>query len=188
MVRSRVRVRPSRSATLPNTVPPMAQPMRRSDVRTPVQKRVALRASGEPIGMPSSAGTQLGATKLNSRPSKTSKPHPSHAAKITVHWYAVRSQTRRSWPNGTPTDMSRHSTFWRAFLAAAAASLTLVASAAAQAPSAASPAAAPAPAAAAHATDLDALVERALERRNETWRVLHDYVLDERERFALNGP
>ena len=28
---------------------------------------------------------------------------------------------------------------------------------------------------------------RALERRNETWRVLHDYVLDERERFALTG-
>jgi hypothetical protein len=29
---------------------------------------------------------------------------------------------------------------------------------------------------------------RCLERRNETWRVLHDYVLDERERFALEGP
>ena len=29
---------------------------------------------------------------------------------------------------------------------------------------------------------------RALERRNESWRVLHDYVLDERERFALVGP
>jgi hypothetical protein len=29
---------------------------------------------------------------------------------------------------------------------------------------------------------------RALERRNETWRVLHDYVLDERERFSLAGP
>jgi len=29
---------------------------------------------------------------------------------------------------------------------------------------------------------------RALERRNETWRVLHDYVLDERERFGLIGP
>jgi hypothetical protein len=37
-------------------------------------------------------------------------------------------------------------------------------------------------------TDLDALMARALERRNETWRVLHDYVLDERERFALVGP
>jgi hypothetical protein len=37
-------------------------------------------------------------------------------------------------------------------------------------------------------TDLDALMARALERRNETWRVLHDYVLDERERFALLGP
>ncbi len=37
-------------------------------------------------------------------------------------------------------------------------------------------------------TDLDALMARCLERRNETWRVLHDYVLDERERFALEGP
>jgi hypothetical protein len=37
-------------------------------------------------------------------------------------------------------------------------------------------------------TDLDALMARALERRNETWRVLHDYVLDERERFGLAGP
>jgi hypothetical protein len=37
-------------------------------------------------------------------------------------------------------------------------------------------------------TDLDALMARVLERRNETWRVLHDYVLDERERFALAGP
>jgi hypothetical protein len=37
-------------------------------------------------------------------------------------------------------------------------------------------------------TDLDALMARALERRNETWRALHDYVLDERERFSLAGP
>jgi len=37
-------------------------------------------------------------------------------------------------------------------------------------------------------SDLDALMARCLERRNETWRVLHDYVLDERERFALEGP
>ncbi len=37
-------------------------------------------------------------------------------------------------------------------------------------------------------TDLDALMARVLERRNETWRALHDYVLDERERFALVGP
>jgi len=37
-------------------------------------------------------------------------------------------------------------------------------------------------------SDLDALMARALERRNETWRVLHDYVLDERERFGLVGP
>jgi hypothetical protein len=37
-------------------------------------------------------------------------------------------------------------------------------------------------------SDLDALMARCLERRNETWRVLHDYVLDERERFGLEGP
>ena len=37
-------------------------------------------------------------------------------------------------------------------------------------------------------TDLDALMARVLERRNETWKALHDYVLDERERFALTGP
>jgi hypothetical protein len=41
---------------------------------------------------------------------------------------------------------------------------------------------------AAQPSDLDALMGRVLERRNETWRVLHDYVLDERERFALVGP
>ena len=37
-------------------------------------------------------------------------------------------------------------------------------------------------------SDLDALMAKVLERRNETWRALHDYVLDERERFALVGP
>ena len=37
-------------------------------------------------------------------------------------------------------------------------------------------------------TDLDALMARVLERRKDTWRALHDYVLDERERFALIGP
>lgn len=49
------------------------------------------------------------------------------------------------------------------------------------------PAAAQVPAAAPD-TDLDALMARVLERRKDTWRVLHDYVLDERERFALVGP
>ena len=37
-------------------------------------------------------------------------------------------------------------------------------------------------------SDLDALMAKVLERRNETWRQLQDYVLDERERFALLGP
>src|SRR6185503_19096708 len=156
----------------PKTVPPTAQPMRRSDVRIPVQKSVALRASGEPIGRPSRAGTQLGATKLNSRPSKTSKPQPSHAAKTTAHWYPVRSQTRRP---PLASDMAVDSIRWPAGTTWAVAVLALLftfigSSARAQ------------------ETDLDALMARALERRNETWRVLHDYVLDERERFSLAGP
>ena len=37
-------------------------------------------------------------------------------------------------------------------------------------------------------TDLDALMAQVLERRNATWQALHDYVLDERERFGLAGP
>ena len=37
-------------------------------------------------------------------------------------------------------------------------------------------------------SDLDALMARVLERRNQTWKALHDYVLDERERFGLSGP
>ena len=141
-------------------------------MRTPVQNRVALRASGVPMGSPSSVGTQLGATKLNSRPSKTSKPQPSQAAKTTVHWYPVRSQTRRPPP---ASDMAVDSTRWPArtgWTAVALAVLfTFIGSSAR-----------------AQETDLDALMARVLERRNETWRALHDYVLDERERFGLSGP
>jgi hypothetical protein len=37
-------------------------------------------------------------------------------------------------------------------------------------------------------SDLDALMARVLERRSETWRALHDYILSERERFELIGP
>ena len=36
--------------------------------------------------------------------------------------------------------------------------------------------------------DLDAFMARVLERRDETWRTLHDYVLDESEQFRLLGP
>ncbi len=141
-------------------------------MRTPVQNRVALRASGVPMGSPSSVGTQLGATKLNSRPSKTSKPQPSQAAKTTVHWYPVRSQTRRPPP---ASDMAVDSIRWAArtgWTAVALAVLfTFIGSSAR-----------------AQETDLDALMARVLERRNETWKALHDYVLDERERFGLSGP
>lgn len=42
--------------------------------------------------------------------------------------------------------------------------------------------------AAAQESDLDALMAKVLERRSETWKALHDYVLDEREAFALVGP
>jgi hypothetical protein len=37
-------------------------------------------------------------------------------------------------------------------------------------------------------SDLDAFMARVLERRDEAWRKLHDYVLDENERFEIVGP
>jgi hypothetical protein len=43
-------------------------------------------------------------------------------------------------------------------------------------------------AAAAPQTDLDEFMERVLERRDENWKKLHDYVLDETERFEILGP
>jgi hypothetical protein len=55
-------------------------------LRTPVHLKVAALAAAEPMGRSSSVGTALGATKLNSRPSNTSKPQPSQAANSTVHW------------------------------------------------------------------------------------------------------
>lgn len=36
--------------------------------------------------------------------------------------------------------------------------------------------------------DLDAFMAKVLERRAETWRRLHDYILDEREKFEVRGP
>ena len=75
-----------RSATCPKTMPPIAQPTSSTEVRMPVHCSVATLAAGEPMVSPSSVGTQLGATKLKSWPSKTSNPHPSQAAKRTVHW------------------------------------------------------------------------------------------------------
>ena len=62
IVSSSVRVRPMRSHTRPNTMPPIAQPTSRSDVSTPVHCSVAALASGLPSGRWSSVGTQLGAT------------------------------------------------------------------------------------------------------------------------------
>jgi hypothetical protein len=37
-------------------------------------------------------------------------------------------------------------------------------------------------------TDLDTFMARVLERRNENWRTLHDYILSEREEFQVLGP
>ncbi len=37
-------------------------------------------------------------------------------------------------------------------------------------------------------TDLDAFMARVLERRNENWKTLHDYILSERESFRIQGP
>lgn len=45
----------------------------------------------------------------------------------------------------------------------------------------------PAPAIAAP-SDLDAFMAQVLERRNDAWRALHDYILSEREHFELLGP
>jgi hypothetical protein len=44
------------------------------------------------------------------------------------------------------------------------------------------------PAPAREQSDLDALMATVLQRRDENWRRLHDYVLREKEVFALNGP
>ena len=44
------------------------------------------------------------------------------------------------------------------------------------------------PARQAPGTDLDQLMERVLARRDENWKKLQQYVLDERETFALAGP
>ena len=86
IVSSSVRFRPMRSAMRPNRIPPADQPSSNIDVRMPPHLSVAAFAADDPIGSPSSVGTQLGATKLNRRPSNTSKPQPSQAANSTVHW------------------------------------------------------------------------------------------------------
>ena len=44
------------------------------------------------------------------------------------------------------------------------------------------------PARQASGTDLDQLMERVLARRDENWKKLQQYVLDERETFDLAGP
>ena len=36
--------------------------------------------------------------------------------------------------------------------------------------------------------DLDAFMAKVLEKRNENWRTLHDYILSERETFEILGP
>ena len=36
--------------------------------------------------------------------------------------------------------------------------------------------------------DLDAFMAKVLERRNDNWRTLHDYILSEREQFLITGP
>ena len=46
----------------------------------------------------------------------------------------------------------------------------------------------PPPTAAPALGDLDAFMARVLEKRNENWRTLHDYILSERETFELLGP
>ena len=61
----------------------------------------------------------------------------------------------------------------------------LILGAPAASPSAEAPAA---PAAPAFQSDLDAFMERVLARRDENWKKLQQYILDEDERFQLLGP
>ncbi len=65
----------------------------------------------------------------------------------------------------------------------AAAAVALPVTARAQQPAAAAKAAEPA-----GLNDLDAFMARVLERRDESWRKLHDYILSEREAFQILGP
>ena len=62
MVSSSVRVRPIRSATLPNRTPPIAQPTSSTEVKIPVLCSVAAFAYADPSGSSKSVGTQFGAT------------------------------------------------------------------------------------------------------------------------------
>ena len=86
MVANSARLRPMRSAIQPNSTPPAAQPTSSIEVSAPIQNTTAWCAAGEPGGRCSSTGRQLGATKLNSSASKTSKPQPAQPAAITSQW------------------------------------------------------------------------------------------------------
>jgi hypothetical protein len=85
MVSISTRLRPKRSEIGPKITPPAAQPSSSSELRIPVQYGSAALASSPPMGTPNKVGMALGATKLNSSPSKMSKPQPSQAAMKTVH-------------------------------------------------------------------------------------------------------
>ncbi len=79
--------------------------------------------------------------------------------------------------------------FWRAVAAVLCALTAVVAtasSAAAQPPGRTPPPST----AAAHppSNDLDAFMARVLQRRDENWRKLHDYILSETESFGIEGP
>ena len=67
-------------------------------------------------------------------------------------------------------------------------SLSTFRTAPAQAQQAANPSAAQAASATAPRTDLDELMEKVLPHRDETWRRLHDYVLEDAERVQILGP
>jgi hypothetical protein len=64
----------------------------------------------------------------------------------------------------------------------------LILAAPAASPSAEAPDAPEAPEAPASQSDLDAFMERVLARRDENWKKLQQYILDEDERFQLLGP
>ena len=86
MVIISTRLRPKRSQMGPKITPPAAQPSSSREFRMPVQYgSAALALPARRSACPNKVGMALGATKLNSSPSKMSKPQPSQAAKNTVH-------------------------------------------------------------------------------------------------------
>src|SRR3984893_15574669 len=98
MVAHSARLRPTRSATQPNTTPPSAQLTNRIEVMAPVQNTAACWAACEPRGRCSSAGMHSGATTGNNTAAKTARPQPGQPAERTSQEWPDRPKTP---PRGT---------------------------------------------------------------------------------------